>query len=103
MLDDIHHERPFYCAAGGEVLHHPTCSVAHTHHGWVEKLNNPHAVYELEIRYSGGKQHPKAYVRDPAIPEHKRKHMFGNGAICPYTPWRRVWRWEEHTVLDYMG
>jgi len=103
LLDDIHCERPFYILPGGEVLHHPACAVTHTHHGWSEKLSDPHSIYELEVRYSGGKRHPKVYVRDPVIPDGKRRHMFGNGSICPYAPWQQVWRWEEHTVVDYMG
>jgi hypothetical protein len=103
LLDDIHCERPFYVLPGGEVLHHPECAEEHTHHGWAEKLTNPHAVYELEVRYGGGRRHPKVYVRDPAIPEGKRRHMFGDGSICPYAPWQPIWQWEEHTVVDYMG
>jgi hypothetical protein len=103
LLDDIHHERPYYILPGGEMLHHPVCSAVHENHGWAEKLSNPHAVYELEIRYGGGKRHPKAYVRDPALPEEKRRHTFGDGSICPYAPWHQVWRWEEHTVVDYMA
>lgn len=102
LLDDIHHERPFYILPGGEVLHHPECEASHTHHGWAEKLTKPHAVYELEVRYGGGRQHPRAYVLDPVLPEEKRRHMFGDGSICPYAPWRQVWRWEAHTVVDYM-
>jgi hypothetical protein len=103
LLDDIHHERPFYILPGGEVLHHPACASSHTHHGWTEKLTNPFAVYELEVRYGGGRRHPKAYVRDPVLPEDNRPHTFGDGSICPYAPWQPIWLWEEHTVVDYMG
>ncbi len=103
LLDDIHYERPFYILPGGEVLHHPACRASHIHHGWAEKLTNPHAVYELEIRYSGGSRHPKAYVHDPILPEKKKKHIFGDGSICPYAPWRQIWQWEHHTVVDYMA
>jgi hypothetical protein len=103
LLDDIHCERPFYVLSGGEVLHHPECEAEHTSHGWAEKLTNPYAVYELEVRHGGGRRHPKVYVRDPVIPEEKRRHMFGDGSICPYAPWQPIWLWEEHTVVDYMG
>jgi hypothetical protein len=103
LLDDIHHERPYYVLSGGEVLHHPKCSAKHTRHSWTDKLTDPYFVYELEIKYRGGKQHPAAYLRDPLIPEAKRRHMFGDGSICPYAPWLEIWRWEEHTVVDYMG
>lgn len=103
LLDDIHHERLFYVLPGGEVLHHPTCAAKHMHHGWADKLTDPHAVYELEVRYGGGKQHPRAYVLHPVIPEDKRKHIFGDGAICAYAAWQHVWSGEEHTVVDYMG
>jgi hypothetical protein len=103
LLDDIHHERPFYILPGGEVLHHPACRTPHAHHGWAESLTNPHVVYELEIRYGGGRRHPKAYVRDPILTEGKRKHIFRDGSICPYAPWQEIWRWQDHTVVDYMA
>lgn len=103
LLDDIHHERPFYILPGGEVLHHPACVTSHTHHGWAEKLPKPYAIYELEVRYGGSRRHPKAYVRDPILPEKKRNHMFGDGSLCPYSPWQQIWRWEDHTVVDYMA
>jgi len=103
LLDDIHNERPYYILPGGEVLHHNECTATHTDHGWAKGLPNPHAVYELEARYGGGRRHPKVYVRDPTLPEGKRKHMFGDDSICPYAPWRQIWLWEEHTVVDYMG
>lgn len=103
LLDDIHHERPFYILPDGDVLHHPRCVASHTHHGWAERLANPHIVYELEVRYGGGMQHPRAYVLAPVFPKEKRRHMFGDGSICPYAPWQQIWRWEEHTVVDYMA
>lgn len=103
LLDDIHHERPFYILPGGEVLHHPACEASHTHHGWSKKLTNPHVVYELEVRYGGGKQHPRAYVHDPVLPENNRPHTFNDGSICPYAPWDQIWQWETHTVVDYMA
>lgn len=103
LLDDIHRERSIYVRPGGEVLHHPECISKHERHVWIDKLTNPRAIYELEIKYSGGKEHPKAYVLDPVLPEGRRKHVFGDGAICPYAPWKEVWLWEEHTVVDYMG
>jgi hypothetical protein len=102
LLDDIHNEHNFYVLPGGEVLHHPTCTASHTNHGWAEKLTNPHAVYELEVRYGGGREHPKVYVRDPVLPKDNRPHTFGDDSICPYAPWQQIWRWEEHTVVDYM-
>src|ERR1700754_726845 len=71
LLDDIHHERPFYILTGGRGLHHAACRASHTHHGWAEQLTNPHAVYDLEVRYGGGRRHPKGYVRDPIFPEKK--------------------------------
>src|ERR1051325_3033383 len=102
LLDDIHHERPFYILPGGEVLHHPSCATTHEQHDWSAGLTNPHAVYELEVSYGGGKKHPKTYLIDPILPENKRKHMFGDGSICPYAPWQPIWRWDEHTIVDYM-
>jgi SEC-C motif len=103
LLDDIHNERPYYILPDGEVLHHPSCTATHKQHGWTEKLINPHVVYELEVRYGGRQAHPKAYVRDPLLPEDNRPHTFNDGSICPYAPWNQVWLWEEHSVVDYMG
>jgi hypothetical protein len=103
LLDDIDHERPYYVVPGGEVLHHPRCTSSHAQHPWIDSLKRPFAVYELQISYSGGAQHPAAHVRDPPTPELKRWHMFGDGTICPYAPCLEVWRWKEHTVVDYLG
>jgi hypothetical protein len=103
LLDDIHHERPYYVMPGGEVLHHPRCASSHEQHPWTNNLKRPFGVYEVEIKYSGGAQHPAAYVRDPPVPELKRWHMFGDGSICPYAPWLQIWKWQEHTVVDYLG
>jgi SEC-C motif len=103
LLDDIHHERPYYILPGGEVLHHPACTASHAQHGWSERLTNPHTVYELEVRYGGGRRHPRAYVRDPPPPEKNLPHTFSDGSICPYAPWHQVWLWDEHTVVNYMG
>ena len=103
LLDDIHHERPYYVMLGGEVLHHPRCASSHEQHPWTNYLKRPFGVYEVEIKYSGGAQHPAAYVRDPPVPEQKRWHMFGDGSICAYAPWLQIWKWQEHTVVDYLG
>ena len=88
---------------GGEVLHHPECTAHHKSHDWIDKLTRPYGIFDLKISYSGGKQHPTAYVIEPEIPEDKRWHMFGNGAVCPYAPWLEIWKWQEHTVVDYLG
>lgn len=103
LLDDIHHERRYYILPGGEVLHHPECMASHEQHDWAKHLTNPHPVFELEVRYGGGKRHPRAYVRDTVLPEKNVPHTFGDGAICPYAPWHQAWLWEEHTVVDFMG
>jgi hypothetical protein len=103
LLDDIHHERPFYILPGGEVLHHPKCEAAHSLHNWAEKLANPHGVFELEVQYSGSIRHPRTYVRDPVLPDENRPHTFKDGSICPYAPWQQVWLWEQHTVVNYMA
>jgi hypothetical protein len=103
LLDDIHHGQPFYILPGGEVLHHPECAAEHEDHGWAAQLTNAHTVYDLEVRYDGSRRHPKVFVRDPSLPEDKRRHTFMDGSICPYAPWQQIWLWEEHTVADYMG
>lgn len=102
LLDDIYHDRPVYIAEGGEVLHMPGCTASHSPHEWIERLSNPYAVYKLEVKYGGGKAHPRAYVRVPSLPLRRWKHIFKDGEICPYPPWEDVWSWETNTVVDYM-
>jgi hypothetical protein len=103
LLDDIHCERPIHVMPGGEVRHHPTCTITHAHHDWMDKLKNPCLSFELEVRYNGGRRHPKAFIRAPVLPQHKWKHLFTDGSICPYAPWENIWRWDLNTVGDYMG
>src|SRR5947209_18775590 len=102
LLDDIYHDRPGYIAEGAEVRHLPDCTASHSHHEWMEKLSNPYTAYKLEVKYGGGKAHPRAYVRVPALPRRRWKHIFRDGEICPYPPWKDVWSWETHTVVHYM-
>jgi len=103
LLDDIHRERPVWVQMGGEVSHHPACTSAHEHNGWVDKLTDPFVSFDLELRYGGGRKHPKAFVRRPVLQESKARHLFNDGSICPYAPWKGVWLWDQNTIVDYAG
>ncbi|MBS1789619.1 MAG: hypothetical protein JST85_17980 [Acidobacteria bacterium] len=103
LLDDIHYERPVWVQAGGEICHHPNCSYEHTRHDWLDSVGDPFVIFDLEVGYSGGKRHPKVFVRSPAMPPHKIRRLFGDGSICPYAPWENVWLWDRDTVVNYMG
>jgi hypothetical protein len=103
LLDDIHHERPVYILSGGEVRHHSDCTAPHEHHDWAGKLDDLRIKFELEVKYDGGRRHPKAFVRNPPLPPCETLHLFSDGSICPYAPWESVWLWERDTVVDYLG
>lgn len=103
LLDDIHCERPVWVRAGGEVRHHPDCALGHTRYDWFDNVGDPFVSFDLEVRYGGGRRHPKVFVRSPVLPLHKARHLFSDGSICPYAPWENVWLWARDTVVDYMG
>lgn len=104
VLDDIYHERAVMMRAGGSIEHRPDCAAAHCHHDWMEKLSNPFVDFKLEIHYAGRESHPRAFIRDPAVPFFKRqKHHLSDGALCAYPPWQGVWQWERDTVVNFMS
>jgi hypothetical protein len=103
LLDDIAMERPFYIQQGGAVFHHPDCKEIHQNYSWLNKIVDPHLAFDLEIKYWGGRKHPKAYVLSPTIPPYRRRHMYTDDSICAYAPWRNAWNWEHDTVADFMG
>lgn len=104
VLDDIYHERPVMMRAGGVVEHRPDCLIEHCRHGWMERVTTPSVKYKLEVQYDGGKAHPRAYVRSPAVPFfERRKHHFNDGALCAYPPWLGLWQWQRDTVVNFMS
>jgi hypothetical protein len=103
LLDDIHCERPVWIRPNGEVCHHPDCACTHVPQDWLNKIKNPFVNFDLEVRYRGGKQHPKVIVCRPAIPPQKARHLFGDGSICPYAPWENIWLGDRDSIVDYMG
>jgi len=104
LLDDIRHERPVQMQAGGAIEHRPDCTATHCHHDWMDKLSDPFVEYKLEVHYGGGEIHPRAYVREPAVPFFKRRtHHLADGALCAYPPWQGVWQWERDTVVQFMA
>jgi hypothetical protein len=104
ILDDIHHGRPVMMRAGGIIEHRPDCAAEHCHHDWMVKVLASFPEYKLEVQYGGGQAHPRAYVRNPVVPFFKReKHHYKDGALCAYPPWLGVWRWDRHTVVEFMS
>ena len=101
ILADIAQHRTVRILQNGEVVHDPSCSRKHPDVLGTKKLKKPDQAFKIKIVYSGGKDHPQAYVTDPVIPAEKRKHMFADGAVCAYPPWQNVWDWQKHTVSDF--
>ena len=102
LLDDISCDRPVAILPGGRVEHLADCTAHHEERPWMEEIINPCVPFKLEVRYGGNSVHPQAYVVTPALPASAWRHVFGDGAICPFAPWQRVWSWTLHSVVDYM-
>lgn len=103
LLDDIHQERPVHVMPGGEIRHKSSCIAIHQQYEWMNRLQGLRVSYELKVLYSGGRAHPKAFVRNLRIPPHGSNHIFQDGSICAYAPWQNVWRWNDDTVVEYLG
>lgn len=101
LLDDINNEKPV-CVGDSMVLHNHNCRARHTHRAWMDQVSNPYASYALRVSYTGGQAHPRAYIVNPAIPLNDRPHMFRDGAICAYPPWRDAWLWQCDTVVQFL-
>ena len=101
ILADIEQNRSVRILQGGEVIHDPSCRRKHQELKWIEKLKKPDRAFKIKISYGGGKRHPRGHVIEPLIPIVERKHMFGDNAVCAYSPWENVWNWEAHTVSDF--
>lgn len=101
ILADIAQNRSVRILQGGEIMHDPLCRRKHQELAWIKKLKKPDRAFRIKITYGGGRQHPRAYVLEPVIPIDRRKHTFGDSAICPYPPWKEVWNWQMHTVSDF--
>jgi hypothetical protein len=102
LLDDIANDRAVQVLYRGEVQHHPDCTAHHQTHEWMSKIIDSFVSYELLVRYSGGRIHPRAYVLEPAMTKLGHPHRFSDGTMCPYRPTDGVWLWREHTVVDFM-
>lgn len=102
LLDDISCDRPVAVFPGGRVEHLADCTAGHQQRPWMEEITNPCLPFKLEVRYGGNSVHPRAYVLTPALPVSAWRHVFGDGAACPFAPWMRVWSWTMHSVVDYM-
>ena len=100
ILDDINHNQPVQIQ-DGEVTHHPNCLRNHQKFPFIKLLKKPDQAFNIKIIYSGGKKHPRCFVLQPKIPQNKRKHMFGDGAVCAYPPQINIWNWQTNTVVDF--
>lgn len=102
LLDDISCDRPVEIFPGGRVAHVTDCGARHEERKWMEEITNPCMSFNLEVRYAGDSVHPRAYVVTPALPRSAWRHIFGDGAVCPFAPCQQVWSWTLHSVADYM-
>jgi hypothetical protein len=102
LLDDVSHDRPVEIFPGGHVEHLASCRATHAEHEWMEDISDTCMRFKLELKYGGDAAHPQAFVLEPSLPRSKWKHLFGDGSICPYPPWERVWSWTHHSVVDFM-
>lgn len=100
ILADIARDLPVQII-NGEIRHHPTCKRTHQKVRRIEKFKRPDQAFNVKITYDGSQKHPRAYVMEPEIPKNKRKHMFGDGAVCAYPPQRNIWDWQTNSVTDF--
>ncbi|HWR35407.1 MAG TPA: SEC-C domain-containing protein [Clostridia bacterium] len=101
ILDDIAHERTVRIV-GGNIGHHPNCSVAHCRHDWMDSVTDISQSFELEVRWDGTARHPACWVLSPAIPPEKRRHMWADGSLCVFYASEGVWDHRENDVVDFM-
>lgn len=101
ILADLDQDRRVRILQDGQIVHDPNCNRNHQHLPWIKNLKRPDQAFKVKITYSGGKKHPRCYVLEPDIPKSKRKHMFGDGAICAYSPQKNLWSAEIHTVVEF--
>jgi hypothetical protein len=102
LLDDLARDRSVQVFPGGAVAHSDECGASHVEHQWMEEITNPYVSFRLKVQYGGGVRHPRAYVLQPNFPNLESRHQLGDGALCAYAPWEKVWLWDKHTVVDFM-
>lgn len=101
LLDDLAHDRPVY-VQGGVVQHLPHCGAQHAPAAWMKELRRLDRSFEISIMYGSLRAVPRCYVVSPAIPPRKRRHMWGDGAMCAFMASEDVWVWNRDTVADAM-
>jgi len=103
LLDDIHHNRPIYTVAGGELRHLPACEKRHCSHPWMDRIQPEALVRTFEVRlyYSGGHDDPRCWIT--GIDLANGRHMWTDGSICPFLSSRASWDWTVDTVADFVG
>jgi len=83
------------------IRHAPRCTVNHKKHRVFNLLKRPDRAFRVRIEYTGGQEHPQAWLLDPAVTPRTRMHIFGENRICAYPPQANVWRAEDHNVADF--
>jgi len=103
LLDDIHHNRPIYTVAGGELRHLPACRERHCSHPWMERIRPEDLVrtFETRLYYSGGHDDPRCWIT--GIDLTNGRHMWSDGSICPFLSSKASWDWTVDTVADFVG
>jgi len=103
LLDDIHHHRPVYTVAGGELRHLPACREYHCTHPWMEQVRPEDLVRTFDARfyYSGGHDDPRCWIT--GIDLTNGRHMWSDGSICPFLSSSASWDWMTDTVADFAG
>jgi len=103
LLDDIHHNRAAYTAAGGELRHLPSCSATHCKHAWMDQVQPGELLRTFDARfyYSGGHDDPRCWIA--GIGQTNGRHMWSDGSICPFMSSATTWNWMRDTVADFAG
>ena len=103
LLDDIHHHRPVYTLAGGELRHLPACREHHCTHPWMEPVRpeNLMRTFDARFYYSGGHDDPRCWIT--GIDATNGRHMWSDGSICPFLSSSASWAWMTDTVVDFVG
>lgn len=83
------------------IAHPPKCTANHEKHRVFDRLKRPDRAFQVRIEYTGGAEHPRAWLVDPIVTPVTRYHMFGENRICAYPPQTNVWRAEDHNVADF--
>jgi len=102
LLDDLEHDSPVVVTLGGGLLHLDACCRQHCVHDWMDRVVKPFPTFDLEVHYPGGREHPRCFIRKPAIPLTKRLHFWADGSVCPFLASGGAWSWDRHTVSEFM-